>query len=74
MMKGKNINTLIVHKFFLKLKQHNERLAHKQTNKQTVCNSPRPPLADIVLFELSLSGFPSRFLKRVYKGEISTPL
>ena len=27
------------------------------------CNGPSPPLADIVLFGLSLSGFPLRFLK-----------
>ena len=27
----------------------------------TICNSQNPPLADIVLFGLSLLGFPSRF-------------
>ena len=30
------------------------------------CNGPSSPLVDIVLFRLSLPGFPSRFLKRVY--------
>ena len=30
------------------------------------CNSLSPPLADIVLFELSVTGFPSKFLNRVY--------
>ena len=29
------------------------------------CSGPSPMLADIVLFGLSLSDFPSRFLKRV---------
>ena len=33
--------------------------------KVILCNSPSLPLADIVLFGLSLSRFPSRFLKRV---------
>ena len=32
------------------------------------CNSPRPPLADIVLFGLSLSSLPSRFLKCICLG------
>ena len=27
------------------------------------CNSPNPPLADIVFFGLSLLGFPSKFFK-----------
>ena len=30
------------------------------TGSDTICNDPNPPLADIVLFGLSLSGFPSR--------------
>ena len=34
-----------------------------------ICNSPSPRLANIVIFELSLSGF-SRFLKRVCQGEV----
>jgi len=29
------------------------------------CNGQSPPLANIVLFRLFLSGFPSKFLKRV---------
>ena len=32
-----------------------------------MCKSPSPPLADIVLFGLYLSGFPSRFLKHVWE-------
>ena len=39
-----------------------------------ICNSPNPPLLDIVLFELFFSGFPSRISKRVCKGEVSTLL
>ena len=39
-----------------------------------LCNSPSPLLVDILFFELSLSGFPSKFLKRVCYREISTPL
>ena len=31
----------------------------------TICNGPSPPLANIVFFGLSLSSFPSRFLKRL---------
>ena len=44
------------------------------TNQHIMCNGPSPPLADIVFFGLSHSGFPSRFLKRVCEGEVSTPL
>ena len=33
------------------------------SSSDTICNSPNPPLLDIVLFELSLSGFLSRFFK-----------
>ena len=30
-------------------------------DSDTICSSPSPPLADIILFKLSLPGFPSRF-------------
>ena len=36
-----------------------------KSNESNVYNGPRPPLADIVFFGLSLSGFTLRFLKRV---------
>ena len=37
------------------------RLAHRPvSDSDTICNGSDPPLADIVLFGLSLSGFPSR--------------
>ena len=34
---------------------------HSVSGSNTICNSSGPPLTDIVLFELSLSSFPSRF-------------
>ena len=38
------------------------RLAHRpMSGSDTICNGPDPPLADNVLFGLSLSGFPSKF-------------
>ena len=38
-----------------------KRLAHRSMfGSDTICNNPNPPLGDIVLFGLSLSGFPSR--------------
>ena len=41
------------------------RLAHcPVSGSDTICNDPDPPLADIVLFELFLSGFPSMTLLR----------
>ena len=41
-------------------------LAHHPVSiSSTICNSSSSPLADIVLFGLSLSSYPSRFLKRV---------
>ena len=40
----------------------------------SVCNGPSSPLVDSIFFEISLSGFPSRFLKCVCLGEVSTPL
>ena len=41
-------------------------LAHRPlSSSDTICNNPSPPLVDNVLFRLSLSGFSSRFLKRV---------
>ena len=41
-------------------------LAHRSVfDSDTICNNPSSPLADSVLFGLSLSRFPSRFLKRV---------
>ena len=50
-------------------------LAHRPVSgSDTICNGPNSPLADIVLFGSSLSGFPSRFLKHVCKGEVFTPL
>ena len=36
------------------------------SDSDTICNNSIPPVEDIVLFELSLLRFPSRFLKRVY--------
>ena len=42
-------------------------LAHRPvSNSDIICNSLSPPLADIILFGLSLPGFLSRFLKHVY--------
>ena len=42
-------------------------LAHSpMSGSDTICNSPSPPLADIVLFRFSLLGFPSKFLEHVY--------
>ena len=38
---------------------------HMVFDSDTICNGPSSPLADIILFGLSLSGFPSRFLKCV---------
>ena len=41
-------------------------LAHcPVSSSNTICNIPSPPLTDIILFGFSLSGFPSKFLKRV---------
>ena len=39
----------------------------------TICNSPIPLLVDVVLFGFSLSGFPSKFLKRVTRERFSHP-
>ena len=42
------------------------RLAHRPlSSSNTICNGPDPPLADIVLFGLSLSGSPSRLKTRL---------
>ena len=50
-------------------------LAHRpMSGIDTICNGPNPPLTDVVLFGLSLSGFPSSILKRVCWREVSTPL
>ena len=38
---------------------------HPMSGSDITCKGPSPPLVDIVLFELSLSSFPSRFLKHV---------
>ena len=57
------------------LRSSTSSLAHRiVSGSDTICNIPNSPLADIVLFELFLSGFPSRFLKRVCQEEVSTPL
>ena len=41
-------------------------LAHcPVSGSYTICNSPSPPLADIVLFWFFLSGSPLKFLKRI---------
>ena len=41
-------------------------LAHRpMSGFDTICNSSSPPLTDIVLFRLTLSNFPSKFLKHV---------
>ena len=37
----------------------------ESTKTVTYCYGPSPPLEDIVLFELSILGFLSKFLKRV---------
>ena len=42
----------------------------KVSASYTICNSPSPPLANIVIFELFLSDF-SRILKRVCQGEVN---
>ena len=39
---------------------------HPMSSSDIICNSPSPQITDIVLFGLSLSSFPSMFLKRVY--------
>ena len=50
-------------------------LAHcPVSGSDTICNNSIPPQIDIVLFELSLLDFSSRFLKRVCQGEVYTPL
>ena len=42
------------------------RLAHRSMSGfDIICNAPDPPLADIVLFGLSLSGFPQGFKTRL---------
>ena len=52
---------------FTPLRGPTSLLAHYPvSSSDTICNSPSPPLADIVLFGLSPSGFSSRFLKHVY--------
>ena len=43
------------------LRRTARRLTHRLvSHSNTICNDPSPPLADIVLFLLSLTGFPSR--------------
>ena len=43
-------------------------LAHRpMSGSDTICNSPNPPLADFVLFGLSLSSFPFPFPSRFFK-------
>ena len=37
---------------------------HSVSSSKTICNSPNPPLADIILFGLSVSSLPSKFLGR----------
>ena len=50
----------------LPLRGTTSSLAHCPVfGSDTICNGLGPLLADIVLFGLSFSGFPSRFLKRV---------
>ena len=39
-----------------------------------LCNRPSPLLADIVLFELSLMGFPTRFLNTFARVRFPHPL
>ena len=36
------------------------------SSSNTICNGSNPPLANIVLFGLSLSDSASKFLKRIY--------
>ena len=44
------------------LRETTRRLAHRpMSSSDTICNDPSPPLTDIVLFKLSLTGFPSMF-------------
>ena len=48
------------------------RLAHRpMSGSNTICNDPNPPLANIVLFGLSLSGFPSRLENASIRGRFS---
>ena len=49
------------------------RLAHRPVSgSNTICNNPDPLLADIVLFELSLSGFPQGSKTRLLGEDFHT--
>ena len=71
------------HLMFTHLRGSASLLAHRPVSgSNIICNSLSPPLVDIVLFELSLSSFPSRFKARllgrgfhtlIYKGCFSLP-
>ena len=51
------------------LRRTARKLAHRPVSSyDTICNDPDLPLTDIVLFELSLSGFPSK-LENAYTRE-----
>ena len=54
--------SLLAHRFVSTfLRWTARKLAHRPVSgSDTICNGPDPPLANIVLFGLSLSGFPSR--------------
>ena len=54
--------SLLTHRLVsIPLRGTTRRLAHRPiSDSNTICNDPDPPLADIVLFQFSLSGFPSR--------------
>ena len=56
--------SLLAHRLLSTLLQSSTSLlAHRpMCGSDTICNDPSPSLANIVLFGLSLSGFPSRFL------------
>ena len=41
---------------------------HPMSNSDTICNGLSLPLVDIVLFGLTLSGFPSKFLKCAWES------
>ena len=49
-------------------------LSHRPVStSDIICNNQSPPLEDIVLFGLFLSGFPSRFLKRFARERFPHP-
>ena len=67
--------SLLPHRLVSPLRGSTSLLAHHPVfDSNTICNDPSLLLADIIFFGLSLSGFSSRFLKRICWGEVSIPL